>query len=58
MHKWSYLKKDQEYEHDFGIKLKLKVHSLQWYQKLLLPEMSLVPCFVGVYDIWYKHNTS
>ena len=24
------------------------LYSLQWYQKLILPKMSLVPCFVGV----------
>ena len=38
-----------------GIKLKLKVCSLQWYQKLLLPKMSLVPCFVGVPHICVWH---
>ena len=31
----------------FSIKLKLKVCSLQWYQKLILPKMLLVLCFVG-----------
>ena len=29
-------------------KLKLSVCSLQWYQKLILPKLSLVLCFVGV----------
>ena len=32
-----------EYELDFAIKFKLKVYSLQLYQKLILPKMSLVP---------------
>ena len=55
----------EEYELDFGIKLKHKAHVcfLQWYKKpnkqnnekkqnkkkLLLPKMSHVPCFVGVH---------
>ena len=37
-----------EYELDVSIKLKLKVCFLQLYQKLSLPKISLVPCFVGV----------
>ena len=44
MHKWFYLKKLEECVLNFGIKLKLKVWSLQWYQKLILPKVSLVPC--------------
>ena len=40
-----------ENELDFGIKLKLKVCSLQWYENLILPKVSLVPCFVGVHHI-------
>ena len=51
MHKWSYWKKYEKYELDFGIKLKLKVYSLQRYQKLIFPKMSLVPWFVGVHHI-------
>ena len=31
------------------MKLKLKVCSLQWYQKLILPKMLFVPCFVGIH---------
>ena len=31
----------------FGIKLELKVCSLEWYQKPILSKMSLGPCFVG-----------
>ena len=41
----------EAYELDFGIKLKLKVYSLQGDQKLILPKMSLVPCFVAVHHI-------
>ena len=45
-------KKWKEYELDFCIKLKLKECSLKWYQKTILPKMSLVPCIVGVHHIW------
>ena len=41
----SYLKILQEYELHFGIKLKLKVCSLQWYQKLNLLKMLFVSLF-------------
>ena len=33
------------------LELKLTVCSLQWYQKLILPKMLHVPCFVGVHHI-------
>ena len=39
---------------EFGIKLKLKVCSLQWYQKLILSKMSLVPYSVGVQHIYIE----
>ena len=45
----------KEYELDFGIKLKLKVCSLKWYQTLILPKMLLVPRFVGVPGIGLCH---